>query len=158
MTAHRRTAALALLAVVALTGCSQTNPVTTDREYSAADGVRVSLGDLRATNLLVVAAEKGGPGIVSGGVTNDGDTDTTVTLSVGDESGTTLDVPAGGAVLFGTGSDTGESIEVAAVPAAPGALATVTLSSPEAGSTTVQVPVLDGTLPEYAPLLPTASS
>ncbi len=152
----RRAAALVLLAAVALTGCSQTNPVITDQEYSAADGVRALLGDVRATNLLVVAAERGGPGVAAGSLTNDGDVDTTVTLSfAGDAHPTDLDVAAGATVLFGTGSGTGETVEIGSVDAEPGGLLELTLSSPQDGSTTLRVPVLDGTLPQYAPLLPT---
>jgi hypothetical protein len=43
-----------------------------------------------------------------------------------------------------------------AIDVPPGGLVPVTLSTPEDGSIDVQVPVLDGTLPEYASDVPTA--
>ena len=43
-----------------------------------------------------------------------------------------------------------------AIDAPPGGLVPVTISTPEDGSIVEQVPVLDGTLPEYASQVPTA--
>ncbi|MBU4337544.1 MAG: hypothetical protein KJ548_13375 [Actinobacteria bacterium] len=144
------------LAVLVLAACTATNPVTTNEPYSLSDGVRVTLGPVTAVNLLVVSAGEGEPGVLSGALTNDGADDLRVTLTTaGETTGSTVDVAGGGTVYIGTGSDVGETVQVASVDAAPGQLLTLTLTSPAAGSTQVQVPVLDGTLPQYASLVPT---
>jgi hypothetical protein len=153
-----RRSLVAAAVVVGLAGCSATNPIQTDRPYSASDGVRVELGDVRLDNLLAVTTKQGAPGALSGAVTNDGGTDATVTLTVGDAA-TSLDVPAHGAVLFGTGTGsgsgtgTGEAVPLASVDAAPGALLAVSVTAGAAGTTSVQVPVLDGGKPPYDAVL-----
>lgn len=148
--AHRPTtvAALALAAGLALAGCSATNPIQTDRPYAAADGVRVQIGDVRAENLLAVTTKAGAAGALSGALVNTGSADADVTLTVGETSQEVI-VPAGGSVYLGTGSDTGEQVPLPTVTAAPGALLDVTLTSPDAGTVHVQVPVLDAANPQY---------
>lgn len=146
-----------VLALV-LAGCS---PITTQGAYAASDGARAELADqVRAENLLIVAAAEGDPGVLAGGVTNLGSTPTTVSVSVGEQT-VELPIEAGHTVLLGA-PDAQESatmrradVIVEAVPGPPGSLVPVALSTPESGSMTVSVPVLDGTLPEYAALLPT---
>ena len=44
-----------LVLAAALSGCSATNDITSQSVYSASDGVRATLGDLTAENLLIVA-------------------------------------------------------------------------------------------------------
>ena len=143
---HRPLALVA--AVLALAGCSATNPIQTDHPYAASDGVQVRLGDVRAENLLAVTTAAGAPGALSGALVNSGTSDADVTLTVGDTS-TDVTVPAGSSVLIGTGSDTGEKVPLPTVTAAPGALLDVTLATPTAGSVHVQVPVLDAADPQY---------
>lgn len=147
----RRTFAVAALAL-ALAGCSQTNPIQTDRPYAAADGVRVTVGDLRVENLLAVTTGADEPGALSGAVVNDGDAEVQVTLTAGDSS-SVLNVPGGESVLFGTGSDAGETVTLDSVAAAPGALLDVTVASDRDGSVSVRVPVLDGNEPPYDAVL-----
>ena len=143
----RRPLAVVVLAL-ALAGCSQTNPIQTDRPYSAADGVRVVLGDVRAENLLAVTSAAGAAGALSGALVNSAASEVPVTLTVGDSS-EKVTVPAHGSVLIGTGSDTGQHVPVPTVTAAPGALLDVTISTPQAGTVHVQVPVLDAANPQY---------
>ncbi len=182
MTSHRprrlpvwlssRTGAVAALAAgLLLTGCSATNPIETIANYHASDGVGVSLGDVRADNLLILSAGLGDPGVLYGAFTNNGEQDVTLTVAfsaVGAEAGVaptadpaTIEIAAGETVLISdaTGASElnipNERITVTATPAAPGELALVALGSDVAGTTTLQVPVLDGTLPDYASLVPT---
>jgi len=143
-----------------LAGCSATNPMTTEREYSASDGVRVTLGDVRASNLLVISSAKGAPGAVQGALTNDGEQTRTVTLTAGDDS-TTVTVEAGQTVLLtsdtsgGAPGDGRKDIVIPAVSVPPGAVLPVTIATDAAGSEELGVPVLDGSQPEYATLVPT---
>ncbi len=149
-TSARPVAAGAVVLAALLSGCSATNPITTEVAYAASDGVRTTLGDLTAENLMLVAAAADEPGALQGALSNRGDEDLTVELGTtgGSER---IRVEAGRTVLLG-GSE-GEDV-VLPTPAPPGATADLTLSTAAAGETTVPVPVLDGTLPEYADLVP----
>ncbi|WP_205693034.1 hypothetical protein [Cellulomonas sp. IC4_254] len=150
-------AVLALAA--ALSGCSVTNEITTERPYSASDGVRATLGDLTAENLLIVAEAADAPGALQGALTNRGDDTLTVELSL-EGSTERVRVESGATVLLGGGAGEGgadgdQREEVVFDTAgAPGSTVELTLSTDAAGEQTVPVPVLDGTLPEYADLVP----
>lgn len=149
-------AGVAGLVALTVSGCSAVNQVTTNTPYALSDGVRTTLGPIVADNLLVVSSGKGEPGVVSGALTNNSTDPVQVTLTAaGQKTGSTLRVDAGGTVYLGTGTDVGEHVPVASVDAAPGQVVALTLAAPSAGTTTVQVPVLDGTLPQYATLVPT---
>ena len=168
--ARAAVAATGLAAALVLAGCSATNPIQTQDQYDASDGVSVRLGDVRASNLMILSAAEGKEGVLLGALTNTGADGVTVTVTFGapGEGGdaapaadaTTVDVPARGTVLL-TGSlgsdedDTKVDVRVSQTPAAPGGVALVGIDVDTAGSTAVQVPVLDGTLPDYATLLPT---
>jgi hypothetical protein len=141
--------AAAVLAAV-LSGCSATNPITTEVAYSASDGVRASLGDLTAENLLLVAAAADSPGALQGALSNRGDEALTVEIATG-SSTERIRVASGETLLLG-GTE-GEDV-VLETPGAPGATTEMTLTTDDAGTVAVQVPVLDGTLPEYADLVP----
>ncbi len=143
------TASLVAAALV-LSGCSATNPITTQNNYEASDGVHAQVGDLRVLNLIVLSAGDGESGTLVGAVANDGD-DTRVGLVVGGAEAGELRVRSGETVLLGT--EDGEQVEVDAVAEAAGAFVDVTITS-GAGSTTVPVPVLDGSLPEYEEYAP----
>ena len=155
----RATALAAGVAVVglALAGCSATNRITTDDPYGASDGIRVVLGDVRGSNLLVVSEAKGEPGNLLGGLINDSTEDRTVTVSAGDDS-TDVELGPKETVLLGGGDapeDGQATVIFSSVDVPPGAVLKVTISTPEDGSTTADVPVLDGSLPEYATSVPT---
>jgi hypothetical protein len=142
--------AVALVAAAVLSGCSATNPITTEMAYAASDGVRATLGDLTAENLLLVAAAADSPGALQGALTNRGDDPLTVEVAT-DDAAELVFVPAGGTVLLG--GESGDEV-VLDTPGAPGSTVEMTLTTDAAGTETVQVPVLDGTLPEYADLVP----
>lgn len=137
---------------LSLSACSTTNPMTTTDSYAAADGVDVELGDLRIGNLLVLASAQDGDGTVLAALSNDGTADIEVTIGLADGEGTAVTVPGGQTVVVGPQGET--PVELDAVPAAPGALVALTISSDQGGSTTEQVPVLDGTFPQYTDLVP----
>lgn len=140
------------IAMLAAAGCS---PIVTAEPYAPSDGIRVVLGSsFSAANLLIISAAQGEPGALVGGLTNSTDAATTVTLSPEGASEATVRVPAGATVLLG--GDDASPLEIDSVDVAPGSVLPVTISTPEGGSESVQIPVLDGSLPEYADLVPTA--
>lgn len=132
------------VAVLTLTACQWTSTVQTDRLYEPADGSSVAIGDLKLTNLLVVARAKGGPGTVAGLVTNGSAQPAQVT--VGSKN---LTVPPGAALQL-------DGAQVTNVAAPPGANLTLPVQS-SAGSTLVSVPVL-APIYEYASLAPTPAA
>lgn len=142
--------AVALVAAAVLSGCSATNQITTEMAYAASDGVRATLGDLTAENLLLIAEAADTPAALQGALTNRGDDNLVVQIETGGGS-ERVSVTAGETVLLG--GENGEEIVLDSA-GAPGSTVEMTLSTTDAGSLTVQVPVLDGTLPEYADLVP----
>ncbi|MFS0702040.1 hypothetical protein AB6N24_18885 [Cellulomonas sp. 179-A 4D5 NHS] len=153
---HLRLSATVAVALVgaALAGCSATNPITTQEPYAASDGVRVTLGDLTAENLLVLTSGAGEPASLQGALSSDAAEAVEVTFAL--EDGTevgAVEVGAGDGVLLG-GTD-GEQLHFTSADV-PGATTDVTITTAAGGSETIAVPVLDGTLPEYADLVPTA--
>ncbi|MFD6445532.1 hypothetical protein ACFWEJ_10530 [Promicromonospora sp. NPDC060204] len=151
----RTTAVAAVLAAGALllAACA---PTTTTKPYDPSDGVGVSvLGeedtDLRGINLMVVSAAEGEAGNVLGALANETADDASFTLQAPGAAPVIVEVPAGGTVYLGT--ETGEAALLDTVGAAPGNYLDATLT---VGTDTkeFQLPVLDGTLSEYADYLP----
>lgn len=146
-------APLALALVAGLSACSATNPITTADDYAASDGVRAELDDLRLGNLLVVAESQGGAGTLIGSISNDGSQDVRVSIgAAGQEAAAEIAVDARATVLLTP--DGGEGVELTDLPVAPGQYLDLEVAVDGGGSTTIAVPVLDGTLPEYADLVP----
>ncbi len=145
-------AGMIALAALAVTGCS---PITTAKPYAPSDGIRVEIGSsFSAANLLVITAAKGEPGVLVGGLTNRSEGPISVTLSPEGVADTTVRIPAKSTVLLGGDND--DPIALDAVAVAPGSVLPLTISTRDGGSEDVSIPVLDGTLPEYADLVPSA--
>ncbi|WP_062387723.1 hypothetical protein [Demequina iriomotensis] len=144
---------LPLAAALALTvaGCSTINPITTQMAYDASDGVSVEIGEVTGLNLLVITEAEGSAAVLTGSLRNAGDEDVTVSASIDGAEIASIDVPAGATVRLG--GDEGEAAVTGTSTAAPGLLQDVSFQTETAGQVTEQVPVLDGTLPEYAPEL-----
>jgi hypothetical protein len=150
-----------LAAALTLTGCSYTNQITTEKEYNSSDGVGGHIGNIKAINFLIVSEAKGDPGALAGALQNTDSQDETVTIALGDDDHATVAVPGNSTVLLnapGGNSDTNKKVVFDAIPEPPGAVVEVTVTTKNAGSVTLDVPVLDGTLPEYAGLVPDATS
>ena len=113
--------------------------------------MRVAVSDtVSVQNLMIIAAAEGAPGALQGGVVNNGAEPASV--AIGD---VIVEVPAGATVLLG--GSTGDKLVIDQTTVAPGANAQLTVGLDGATGETVFVPVLDGTLPEYADLVPAAS-
>ena len=156
-TARTAVAGLVVAAALTLTGCSATNPITTIADYDASDGAGAAVGNVRALNMLVVAEAVGEPGVLTGALSNDGAEDEDVTVGIGDDEPVEVTVPGGGTVLVGVGDAPARyatvDVPVTAVDAPPGGLATLRVTTASGGTVELQVPVLDGALPEYAAVL-----
>lgn len=139
-------ATLASAAVLAGCGIAPSEIVS----YPASDGVDLTLGALQADNLLVLTAAENDPGTLIGALTNNGDQAMTVHIGLAD-SPTAVPVAAHSTTLLGPQH---KEIGLASVPAPPGALVELSIDSDVAGAASLQVPVLDGSLPDYASLVP----
>lgn len=139
-------------AVATASGCGMMiDPDQADDLYAEpSDGVQIELTErLRAENLLLLTSEEGAEGVMSGALVNDTYEDAEFQLVVAEER-LEVEVPAQGSVLLGID----EPAELDAVPAAPGSVAQVTLSTSAQGGVTAPVPVLDDTLPPYEDIVP----
>jgi hypothetical protein len=145
---------------LALAGCSYLSPAQVVDRYAQADGTWAELKDpgtgatLRLEDMLLVSARANGPGVLVGAISSDADQETTVLLGLvpptpteSADSGqspqaTTIDavkVPAHGQVTFGPG---GKRVDVATVPAAPGAVVTLTAQVVSGESVQFSAPVV----------------
>ncbi|WP_247827400.1 hypothetical protein [Arthrobacter antioxidans] len=139
----RRSAALTVMAAVAMTGCSAPEE-SMDAIATGEDG---QVGGVELRSMLIVSAEEGGPGRLLGTLDNGSSAAVEVMISDSDDQ-VAVTVPANGQYPL----DTNEEI-LSTVEAPPGALTEITLATPSE-TATLDVPVLDGTLDQYEPYLP----
>lgn len=154
--------AIAVALGFGLTACNYISPQRTTMQYDASDGVSAVVGDLEVRNaLFLIDPEKGeGTAEVASllfAVVNHTGEAAEFTISVGgSNTQTTIVVPAG-ETLVPVGYGEGQSIIIEGTEFVGGSTHVVTFTPSEGGSTTVNVPVLDGTLAEYSTLLPTVA-
>ncbi|AKV86217.1 DNA modification methylase [Microbacterium sp. CFBP9023] len=148
-------AAISALVLLGATGCTFISPQATTIEYSASDGVNVSDSDgpIDVRNAFIVANEDGSVGNFIGAVVNPTADKATLTMTVsGSDEPFTVSVPAGKTVSFGADE---EPLRIDGLDTMPGATIEIHFQSGDGAGTKTQVPVLDGTLPYYADLVPT---
>lgn len=156
--APRLVAAVALSAAVVLgtTGCTFMTHQATTIEYPASDGVNVATtgGDVVVRNAFIIADEDGTAGNLVAAFINEGDKSATLDIDVAGEQ-LSFRVPAGERVSLGADE---EPLLIENLGVKPGATVEVLFVSGDGDVEPVHVPVLDGTLPEYADLVPSGSS
>lgn len=148
--AARRTAAasIAVVAAVGMTGCSAANYMATTHEYSASDGVKTDLEQVKFRHVALVTDAEGNPARVIGAVANGGTEDAEVGIDVDGET-FEFTVPAGDSVSL----EHDEEFIVPAAEAGPGSFHEISVEVDGAAQQLV-VSVLDGVLKEYRDLLP----
>jgi len=148
----RATAVAAALLV--LTACSVINPITSKNEYQASDGVDVAIGETaEGLNLLVMTSAKDAPAVLTGSIHNSGPDELVVRVSIDGTIATEVTVAPASTTQLGTFE--GQTLVQGASPAAPGGLANVLLGTDDLGAITVEVPVMDGTIPPYQDVVDT---
>lgn len=140
---------------LALAGCSQMSPQTTQLKYAASDGVVADAGALGVRNLLLVTDDGGEEANVVGTLVNSGGEPMSVQLGTATGGpGEPIEIPGMSSVAIGPG---GERSMVVPIESGAGTLVAMIVTS-GADSLDLEVPVLDGTLAEYATLTPTQAA
>ncbi|MFE7406356.1 hypothetical protein [Isoptericola sp. NPDC057559] len=150
-------AASVMAGALLLAACS---PTITTKPYAPSDGVRVNLTDqVRGINLMVVTEGEGEPGNVLGALANDSSEDVSFVLTAEGAEPLSLDVPAKSTVYLNAEQDSVQVVQpqIASVASHPGGDLEATLSG--AGvEEDFFLPIMDGSLPEYHPYLPTSTA
>ncbi|MFE5310492.1 hypothetical protein [Isoptericola sp. NPDC056605] len=149
-------AASVMAGALLLAACS---PTITTKPYAPSDGVRVNLTDqVRGINLMIVSEGEGEPGAVLGALANGSAEDVDFVLAAEGAEPISLTVPAGQTIYLSADqvSDQAVDAQLGTVATHPGGDLDATLS----GAGTDEnffLPVMDGTLPEYAAWVPNTS-
>ncbi|MDI2098745.1 hypothetical protein [Ruicaihuangia caeni] len=157
-TFKRAAASIAAAGVLAigLSGCGFLTPQATTKNYSASDGVNGTVGDVRLLNILALSSDGTDLALV-GSVYNDGDSAVTVRFQAVDAPAVTESVRVEPGQSVRLGID--ETLVMSGVDAELGSIVPIyaQYGSKESGSE-LQVPLLDGSLPEYEAFLPESNS
>lgn len=150
--------ALSLGIMVGIGACS---PVHTLDIFDPSDGVRAVLdGEIRATNLLILTGGAGNPGTLVGSLTNTTGETLEVEVLVDENEPILVEIDAHHTAYLTPknpdfdGASFAFDAQIPSVATPPGGTADVTLATASGGATSVQVPVLDGTLEPYDEYLP----
>lgn len=158
----RRRGLLASFAAVAtatalVSGCAAGFDATSLQPYAPADGVYAESGEIRALNVLVVAAEGATDGVVLMTIANDGRRDDRLLGIESDaasvEADTPVTLPAGGTVAFG-GPEAQASATVTDLQVQPGQAIELRLTFARAEPVSVRTVVMPAT-GDYEDFTPT---
>ena len=157
-----RLAAAAAIAGLALGGCSMFSPqTTTNVTYAPSDGVQGDVGEVGVRNLMVLTAEQGAQAELVGALFNGSAESVSLEVVVREPSddpanpsdplvSETIDLEPNESISIGPEAD--EQVTVERLDIVPRRVAEVSLIG-AGGNLTLRVPVLDGTLREYADLV-----
>jgi hypothetical protein len=143
------------VSLLAITGCGYINPQQTTAQYASSDGTKADLGPLQIRNFIIISSGEDQPGRVVGAVYNSSSNDVKLTVNGAEGSQTEIQVAKNSYTLLNESTDPAILSTTGGIP---GSLVEVKVT--ESGtkqSSTVKVPVLDATLPEYKEYLPAGS-
>ena len=146
---------LASLVIVVTSACTYLTPQATTAPYDPSDGVGASIGAVEVLNAIVLT-DDGETGSLLINFANRGSTSTTVNVQYEDASGDKVDhsVHVNGNGVKSIGGEGNATIVMTGVDAPPGSLFPIFVQAGDQTGTQLQVPVLDGSMPQYAGLLP----
>jgi len=152
----RRLAVSALIATLALStsACSFSGDVTSLKPYAPSDGQQVDLENIKARNFMYLVSESG-QGFLIGSLVSSASEPKVVKIQYVDPNSQAktdyfVEIASGAKLDFGYNGNPAISMPVGEVP---GQTALFYFLESDTISDGVQVPVLDGTLPEYKALL-----
>jgi len=133
-------------------GCGFIAPQATTEHYDASDGTSATVGSVKVLNAILLS-EDGETGNLIASVANTGNDRVTVTLQYeGDGQKVDKKVSVAGNTVKSIGTD--EQFLLTGIGAELGSLFPVFVQYDDETGKQMLVPVLDGTLPEYAEYLP----
>lgn len=153
-----RIAASIVLAVgIALgtAGCDLIAPQETLRIVTASDGVNGKVGSVDVRNAMIIS-DDGKVGNLVVTLVNQGDTPHLVTIKQGDDI-KVGQVSVGAGTLRSIGGPTEKRLTIEHLDTKPGALHKVYFQYGDEPGVQLNVPVLDGSLPEYQDYAPTSA-
>lgn len=152
---------LALTVAFGTAGCGLIAPQATTKHYDASDGVSGSVGTVDVRNAILVTDASGGTvGSLVVTLVNTGTSSQRVAVTGGDKSAEPayVTVDAGQTKKLGTDpASTAGNVFFTPFTALPGSLYPVYFQYGDQTGVQLQVPVLDGGLPEYKDLVPPAA-
>ena len=139
-------------ALISATGCGYIYTQPTTLQYAASDGVKADLNGVELRNIMMVSSGKGADGRLLGTILNKSDHDITVTFAFpsGEKS---VKVAKGQQVRLESNDS---QVIVPKISQTPGETLANTQVSSNDQSTNLNIPILDGTLKEYASYMPNA--
>lgn len=140
---------LALAASLSLASCSLAAGSPPD--VSTSKGVRLELGPVLVSGLMVLSTAEDAPGTVLGAIQNDGRRTVVLYIGLTARSHTAIGLYPGETVLLGPHD---QPVLLDSVPAPPGGPVELTLSTAQGDWATQEVPVLDATFQRYDGLAP----
>jgi hypothetical protein len=158
--AIRKFAAVAIAAtlVFGTAGCTFTSPVATRQAYSPSDGGQVDLETVKARNFIYLS--NGTQAALFGSLVNSGLQDAEVHLqytdaTLNEKKDVHFVVKAGKKLDIGYNGEAALGIDLNKTP---GSIVSIFVGQDSATGKEIRVPVLDGTLSEYAPLVATLNT
>lgn len=146
--------ALALASLTAATGCTYTNAQQTAASYAPGAAAAVSLGTVHVAGLFV-ATDGEGPASLVARIVNSGDDPVSVQIAgTGDSSSLSGTFDVEPATTYEVGPAGEQTVTASSFSTPPGQVVTMRVTA-GSDSQELAVPVLDGTLEQYAQYVPT---
>lgn len=152
------TIALAAAIMVGASGCTFSANIATQKEYDPSDGVGTTIDDVSVRNVLLITDEGQNLNLVMTVANNSTETvDLEVEWNLDGASGDETITLDGSALTSVGGPDDEQTIVISGTDVIPGALVPLFFTYGGAEGSQIEVPVLDGSLPEYELYLPADS-
>jgi len=148
--AQQAVAAGAVLVMLAVSGCNFIVEQSTTAPYAPSDGIVKDLGPVLLRNVLIVGSDDETAGRLIGTVVNTSDQPVDLSIEAGGAS-TSVTVDGQGEVRLE--DETADDATLEGLDEVPGSMIAVDFRI-ESEDATFNVPVLDGTLPEYRQYVP----
>jgi hypothetical protein len=143
---------IAIAAVLGTSGCNFTSPVSSLDYYAPSDGAQADIGNLKARNLISLQDERGNSGVV-GAFANSGSKELTFAIKYTSADGTPgyREYTVGAYQVINFGYQNTEPLDLS-LGGMPGDIRTVLVYT-DTDEASINVPVMDATLLEYADLV-----
>ena len=141
--------------VLTATGCNMLAPQATTLQYNPGDGMSVNTGTIQVLTSLVISEDGEDGNLVVAFYNKDEENDATIFIEFGENGKggeAAMEIPAGS--LVSLGGDYEEPLLLEGINTDPGARLPMYFQSGDGEGQLVLVPVLDGSLPYYADLVP----